>query len=95
MKTKVIYLVDKRCAYMKKESAFKSICANDEYTTCTQSINTHDGIEEIEVNEKNFYTDIPIYVHIKAHKENYCGFDVDVEEMDMEYTIREVKLYCK
>ena len=95
MKTKVIYLVDKRCANMKKESAFKSICANDEYTTCTQSINTPDGIEEIKVNEKNFYTSIPIYVHIKAHKENYGGFDVDVEEMDIEYTIHEVELFCK
>ena len=95
MKTKVVYLVDEMCAYMTKESAFKSICANDDYTTCTQSINTPDGIEEIKVNEKNFYTGIPIYVHIKAHKENYGGFDVDVEEMDIEYTIHEVKLYCK
>ena len=95
MKTKVIYLVDEMCAYMTKESAFKSICPYEGYTTCTQSINTLHGVEEIEVNEKNFYTDIPIYVHIKAHKENYGGFDVDVEEMDIEYTIHEVKLYCK
>lgn len=95
MKTKVIYLVDKLWAYTTKESAFKSICANDKYITCTQSINTFDGVEEIKVNEKNFYTDIPIYIHIKAHKENYCGFDVDVEEMDVEYTIREVTLFCK
>lgn len=51
-----------------KEKAFNYL-PQYEFSEITQSVSTCDGIEEITPTVDNFYLNVPIHVHVKAHTE--------------------------
>ena len=74
-----------------KEKAFNYLLQG-EFTEITQSVRTCDGIEEITPTVDNFYLNVPIHVHVKAHTEERMGMSVECEEETYIYRIKEFKV---
>lgn len=76
-----------------KEKAFNYLyLPQDEFTEITQSVRTCDGIKKITPTVDNFFLDVPIRVHVKAHTEERMGMSVECEEETYIYRIKEFKV---